>query len=158
MRFRSLAILVCVVLTVTAGARVNPRLKDVRKITVVPILGSIGRDHGGKIVSMYYKSPEEVRDKIMAAIVTSGRFAAVERAEDADAEIEGTAGYIKSEKDGKKYTTGFAHLKLVSTKDKEVLWTFDYEREPGVQGRAVDRVANQFIEKLLADAKIADGQ
>lgn len=155
MRIRC-AILGALLLAIPITARVNPRLKVVKKITVVAMLSSIGHDRGGKIVTMYYKSPDEARDALMAAIVTSGRFAAVNSSDDADAEVVGTAGYIKSEKDGKKYTTGFAHLQLISTKDKEVLWTFDYEREPGAQGKAVDRVANQFIEKLLADAKTAD--
>src|SRR5437588_71563 len=150
----SCVILATLFLTSTASARVNPRLKDVHKI-YVDQLRNVGTEHG-KTVVMAWGSSDEVREALVAALASSARFAAVKEEVKADAEIEGTAGYIKSEKDGKKFTSGFARLELIDIKSKEVLWTFQYERTPGTGGKAADRVANQFIEALLMDAQVAD--
>ena len=69
------------------------------------------------------------------------------------AATEAFAGYIRSEKDGKKFTTGFADLRLVDARSQEILWTFEYKPQPGAGGSAAQRVADQVMERLLEDAR-----
>lgn len=137
-----------------AQSQVHPRLKDVRTIYVAH-MSHVGREHG-RIAVMEPMSNNDVRDSLVAHISTSGRFAAVTDERKADAMVDGSAGYKKSERNGKAFTSGFAQLQLVDTKSKEVLWTFEYKRTPGAGGKAADRVASQFVEKLIKDAKAAD--
>jgi hypothetical protein len=139
-----------------AAPGASPKIANVRKI-YVDSLWVIGHKHG-KVVHVEHGSQKEVQKRIVSAIASSGRFSAVEKEADADAKLEGSAGFIRSEEGGKKFTTGFAELKLVDLRSKEILWVFDYKPKSGAGGKAADRVADQFIESLLADAKSAAGQ
>lgn len=130
----------------------NPRLKEVRRIHVGYLTG-VGHKRG-HLVSVATGSNDEVRKRIIAALVSSGRFAVVEKQAEAsaDAHLEGDAGFIHSESAGKKHTTGFADLRLVDAKTGEVLWVYEYKPQPGAGGSAAQRVADQFMQALLADA------
>ena len=153
MRAGALLVIGMALVAVPAPARVNPRLKDVHKISVHPFSESPA-DHA----NLASGSAEKVHRASLANIVSSSRFVAVKEDAKADAELEGAAGWVNSEKDGKSYASGYAHLELVDLKSKEVIWVFDYKSTPGAGGYASDRVANQFIEKLLDDAKAADNR
>ena len=153
MRARALLMIAFTLVALPSAARVNPRLKDVHKIYVRSFSAVTNDD-----VTLDKGSPENVYRKVVASLVSSGRFAVVKDEAKADAALEGTAGYFKSEKNGETYSNGYAHLELVDSKSKELIWTFDYKRHAAVGGYASDRVATQFIEKLLADAKTADGR
>jgi len=99
---------------------------------------------------------KEISDQLISRLAASGRFAVVEKESAADAVLKGHAGSTKSEKDGRKFVTGFASLRLTEPKSQEIIWTFEYAKGQAGAARAADRVADQFIEKLLADAKSAD--
>jgi hypothetical protein len=120
---------------------VNPRLQEIRRIYV-----SVTLRHG---------AAKDVGEQLVARLASSGRFAVVEKSASADAVLNGKAGSTKSEKDGKKFVTGFASLRLTDPKSDEIIWTFEYRKGQGGAARAADRVADQFIEKLLADAATA---
>ena len=139
------------IITASATFAANPRLKEVRKIHV-GYLSSIGHKRG-HLVPVAPGSAGEVKKRITAALVSSGRFSVVSKESEADATLEGDAGYIHSEKDGKKFTTGFADLKLEDRKTHEVLWTFEYKPQPGAGGSAAQRVADQAVQRLLEEAK-----
>ncbi len=123
-------------------ASVNPRLQEIRRIHV-----SIGLTHG---------TGKEFGEQLVSRLAGSGRFVVVEKSGAADANLVGRAGSTKSEKDGQKFVTGFANLRLIDPKTSEIIWTFEYRKGKGDAARAADRVADQFIEKLLADAGTAD--
>jgi hypothetical protein len=124
-------------------ASVNPRLHEIHKIYVSNALR-----HG--------KANKEVGEQLISRLVASGRFAVVEKEAAADAVLKGHAGSTKSEKDGHKFVTGFASLRLTDPQSQEIIWTFEYAKGKGGAAHAADRVADQFIEKLLADARTAD--
>jgi hypothetical protein len=140
----------------TAALAQSPRLKEVRKI-YVGMLSPMGEKRG-RMVVVEHTSPKEVNKRLVAALVSSGRFAVVTTEKDADARLEGTAGYIKSEDNGVKHTTGFAQLKLIDPKSDEILWVFEYKPQAGAGGSAAQRVADQAVEKLVADAKSVDAR
>lgn len=157
MQIRRIAFaLLIVAATVGVQARVNPKLKGVHKIFVAE-LQSMAKRHGRLMVAES-GSNTEVRDRLIANISSSERFSAVSDESRADTRIEGAAGKVNSVENGKKYTTGFAQLQLIDIKSKEIVWVFEYQPKEGAGGRAADRVADQFIDKLLADAKAADSK
>jgi len=123
-------------------ASVNPRLQEIRRIYV-------------SINSRHNTAAKEVVEQLTARLVASNRFAVVEKDTSADAILHGTAGSTKSEKNGEKFVTGFANLWLHDRKSDEIIWTFEYRKGKGGAARAADRIADQFIEKLLADAGTA---
>jgi hypothetical protein len=125
------------------AASVNPRLQEIRRIYI-----SVALRHS--------KASMEIGEQLISRLAASGRFAVVEKSSAADAILHGRAGSTKSEQDGHKYVTGFASLRLTDPKSEEIIWTFEYAKGKGGAPRAVDRVADQFIEKLLADARTAD--
>jgi hypothetical protein len=133
------------VLQAQPAVSVNPRLHEIRKIYL-----SVTLRHG--------MASKEVAEQLISRLVASGRFAVVEKEAAADATLKGHAGSTKSEKDGKQYVTGFADLRLTDPKSDEIIWTFEYKKGKGSAARAADRVADQFIEKLLADAQTADAR
>jgi hypothetical protein len=123
-------------------SRVNLRLKTIKRLHV----GNTGvKEEGG----------EEVRKKLIARTASSGRFTYVDSLDHADADVLGSAGYKTSYRNGQKFVTGYATLTLLDLKTQEHIWAFEYEKGKSETKKASDRVANQFIEKLLADAKAA---
>lgn len=124
-------------------ASVNPHLHEIRRIYVSSAL-------------RHSKASKEFGEQLIARLASSGRFAVVDKSSGADAVLGGSAGSTKSEQDGRKFVTGFASLKLTDPKSDEIVWTFTYAKGKGGADRAADRVADQFIEKLLADARTAD--
>src|SRR5260221_1243045 len=123
-------------------ASVNPRLQEIRRIYV-----SVSLRHG--------MASKEVAEQLVSRLVASNRFAVVEKAASADAILHGNAGSTKSERDGQKVVTGFANLRLTAPTSGDAIWNFAYRKGQGGAARAADRVADQFIEKLLADAGTA---
>jgi hypothetical protein len=122
------------------SSSVNPRLKTIKRLHV----GNTGvKEEGG----------EEVCKKLIARIASSGRFTYVDSLDRADAGVLGSAGYKTSYKNGQRFVTGYATLTLLDLKTQDHIWAFEYEKGQSGAKKASDRVANQFIEKLLADAK-----
>jgi curli biogenesis system outer membrane secretion channel CsgG len=141
----------------SAALAASPRLSEVRKIHFGHFK-TIGHNKRGRMVVLAHGSQEDVRKRLTAALVSSGRFSVVAKEEDADARLEGAAGYVHSEDAGTKHTTGFADLKLVDRKTGEILWVFEYQPHAGAGGSAGQRVADQAVENLLAEAKRADAR
>src|SRR5205809_4156416 len=81
------------------------RLSEVRKI-YVGSFSKIGHDKRGRTVVVAHGSPDEVRKQLTAALVSSGRFSVVAKEAEADARLEGTAGFINTD----EHTSGFAEL------------------------------------------------
>jgi hypothetical protein len=121
---------------------VNLRLKTIKRLHV----GNTGvKEEGG----------EEVRKKLIARTASSGRFTYVDSLDHADADVLGSAGYKTSYKNGQRFVTGYATLTLLDLKTQEHIWAFEYKKGQSGAKKASDRVADQFLEKLLADAKAA---
>ena len=103
-------------------ASVNPRLQEIRRIHV-----SIALTHG---------TGKEIGEQLVSRLAGSGRFVVVAKPGAADALLVGRAGSTKSEKDGQKFVTGFANLRLTDPKSSEIIWTFEYRKGKGGAARA----------------------
>lgn len=109
---------------------------------------------------------DQVRERIRARLVQSGRFSVVDTLEEADAALTGVAGfqrwYFGMESfyglEGSLNTqyAGIGMVRLLDSKTKQLIWAHEYETgffhptQP-----VVDRVADQVVEKLLSDATLA---
>ncbi|NGZ02680.1 MAG: hypothetical protein CV090_06485 [Nitrospira sp. WS238] len=110
---------------------------------------------------------DEVRKRIRAKLIESGRFSVVDNLAEADAALTGVAGfqrwYFGMESfyglEGSLNTqyAGIGMVRLLNSKTKEPIWTHEYEAgffHPTQS--VVDRVADQAVEKLLRDTALAD--
>lgn len=104
-----------------------------------------------------------VKEKIRLRLVESGRFSIVDTLEEADAALTGVAGfqrwYFGMESfyglEGSLNTqyAGIGMVRLLNSKTKQLIWAHEYESgffRP--TQNVVDRVADQFVDKLLNDA------
>lgn len=108
-----------------------------------------------------------VRDEISAGLAKSGRFSVVQSPQQADAVLEGLAGFEKwyhgmegfygLEGDLDTHYLGVGHFRLVDSKTKQTIWTHEYERGLFKLHQTVtNRVAEQTVDKLLRDAILVD--
>lgn len=112
---------------------------------------------------------DQVRKRIQARLVQSGRFSVVDTLEEADAALTGVAGfqrwYFGMESfyglEGSLNTqyAGIGMVRLLNSKTKQLIWAHEYEAgffHPAES--VVERVANQFADTLLSATALADGQ
>jgi hypothetical protein len=111
---------------------------------------------------------DQVRKRIQARLVQSGRFSVVDTLEEADATLTGVAGfqrwYFGMESfyglEGSLNTqyAGIGMLRLLNAKTKQLIWAHEYEAGFFHPTQSVlDRVADQLADKLLSDATRANG-
>jgi len=125
------------------------RLASVHKI----YLGSFGTREGADLI----------KEKIRLRLIKSKRFAVVERQDQADAVLMGSAhiqesyygSYSGSSGSGGTQYSATGVLRLVSVKNSETVWLFEYVSGHR-HGSASSAVADRTVDKLLKDAQRAD--
>jgi hypothetical protein len=138
----------------TGSADFSPRLAEVRRVYVAP-LGS-GVD------------AERVRDRVRQLLSESNRFILVDEAAAADAILSGIAGVKQIQTttmqfddatgmtiSDETHRLGFGRLYLVAAESFGTVWTFQYRIGMSFEKPAI-RVANQAVQRLLANAAEAD--
>jgi hypothetical protein len=111
---------------------------------------------------------DQVRQRIRARLVQSGRFSVVDTLEEADAALTGVAGfqrwYFGMESfyglEGSLNTqyAGIGMVRLLNSKTKQLIWAHEYKAGFFHPTQSViDRVADQVADKLLGDAIRAEG-
>jgi TolB-like protein len=108
-----------------------------------------------------------VREEIRTRLAQSGRFSVVQSPQEADAILEGLAGFEKwyhgmegfygLEGDLDTHYLGVGHFRLLDSRSKQIIWTHEYQRGLFKLHQTVtSRVAEQTVDKLLRDATRAD--
>lgn len=108
-------------------------------------LGDFGRGEGSSLV----------REKIRLRLLASKRFAVLETPDGADASLVGSAG-VRSYVAGESTELAeFGVLRLVDNRSQQTIWAHEYKRPSVVWrvGDVSDRVADQMVERLLADSR-----
>ena len=137
---------VCTLLLLSAVVSAQSQLIDVKKIYV----GSLG------------EGSEVVQEKIKLRLTKSKRYEVVDRPEDADAMLVGAIAIegrqIQFGGHGNTVYEGTGVVRLVAPTSKQTFWSYEYKPGHFRDHDANTDVANKVVERLLKDAKKADGK
>ena len=136
-----------------------PRLASVKSIYIE----DLGKEKDADLI----EGSSLVRDKISTELARSGRFSVVQSPQEADAVLNGLAGFEKwyhgmegflgFEGDLDTHYLGVGHFRLVESNTKETIWTHEYEKGLLKPNQSISsRVAEQMVDKLLRDTARAN--
>ena len=94
-----------------------------------------------------------VREKLLVRLINSRRFSVAETESSADALLVGSAGVSERISDGNTDYSGNGLLRLIDVNSRATIWGHQYRRSFMLVGSVSSKVANQFADQLLIDAR-----
>jgi hypothetical protein len=94
-----------------------------------------------------------VREKIRLELSKTDRFTVVERPDQADAVLRGTAGVASPQRQGTTRYSGTGVLRLVERETERTVWVFEYIPSTGGPRSVSTKVAQELVTYLLRDAR-----